>query len=190
LKLTSKDYVYYSRETAELRREIFENLQDELPQTGRIQLNRERLLQRVQNAFQIRPSLPSGTPDLEHGSSSPSAGDDVGIELPLQDSVPLEPLTLKQPHGVEAVLPDCILGSNSEGLNEIGYWNSLQSVEDGAAAGLNELLSGDMDFDLVLSDSGTFGNDFPLGEQLEQYADVLTASEAAAGSVRSTSGEI
>jgi hypothetical protein len=49
LWLTVGVYVYYSPETAELRYELLEILEEEIPQTGSI--NWERLFQRAQSAL-------------------------------------------------------------------------------------------------------------------------------------------
>lgn len=127
--LTSTDYVYYSRETAELRREILDILREEIPQTQPI--NRDRLFQRVQNAFNVRS-------DASTQSSServlPSPVDDN--VLPAEAAVNFHSSSFFDPLGFGEMYEEVFASvevpqhENFEELEQTVDWNHLTAVGD------------------------------------------------------------
>lgn len=162
LKLTVRDFVYYSRETAELRREIFDILRQEIPQSARV--NRERLLQRVQNAFECRLTLPSETPDTESNLLLPDGTEpqidliDEAIEDPPHGSEPSDPLSLRQAHHVESFQSDPAQEPASDDFGDILYLDNLP--ESNMQVSLDEQMPLQLDFPVPLQADGSFNDGF------------------------------
>lgn len=156
LKLTVRDFVYYSRETAELRREIFNILQQEIPQSARI--NRERLLQRVQDAFEGRSTLSSETPNTESKLLLPNGTEpqtdliDESIENPLHDSKPSSPLSVRQAHHVESFQSNFTQELVSDDFGDIIYWDNLPA--NNPQESLDAQMPLQLDFPLPLQADG------------------------------------
>jgi hypothetical protein len=159
-KLIFRDFVYYSRETAELRRDIFDILREEIPQSARV--NRERLLQRVQNAFEGRSTLPSEAQDTESNLLLPDGTEhysdliDEAFEDPLHCSEPSDPLSLRQAHHVEPFQSDLTQGQMSDEFGEILYWDNLPA--DNLEVSLDEQMPLQFDFPLPLEADGSFND--------------------------------
>lgn len=160
LKLTARDFVYYSRETAELRREIFDILRQEISQSARV--NRERLFQRVQNAFEGRLTLPSETPHLESNLLLPDGAEpqtdliDEAIEDPLHGSEPSDPLSMRQAHPVESFQSDLTQEPVSDDFGDILYWDNLPA--NNLQVSLDEQMPLQLDFPLPLQADGSFND--------------------------------
>jgi hypothetical protein len=153
-KLTVQDFVYYSRETAELRREIFEILRQEIPQSEYV--DRERLLQRVQNAFEGRSNLPSETLDAE--SDLLLTGGTTTQTDPIEEisETTFDPPWLRQAHHVESFQSH--LTPTQEQHDDFGetlYWDNLPA--NNLEVSLDELMPLQLDFPPLQAD-GSFND--------------------------------
>ena len=157
LKQTVKDFVYYSRETAELRHEIFEILRQGVPQSEHV--DRERLLQRVQNAFEGRSNLPSETLDAESDlllTGGTTTQTDLIEEI---GETTFDPPPLRQAHHVESSQSHLTLTQEQmpDNFGETLYWDNLPA--NNLEVSLDEPMPLQLDFPPLQAD-GSF-NDGP-----------------------------
>jgi hypothetical protein len=153
LKLTVKDFVYYSRETAELRREIFEILRQEIPQSEYV--DRERLLQRVQNAFEGRSNLPSETLDAESDLLLTGGTTTQTDLIERIGETTFDPPSLRQAHHVESFQSHLTQEQMPDDFGETLYWDNLPA--NNLEGSLDELMPLQLDFPPLQAD-GNFND--------------------------------